>query len=60
MIKLEMHGRLGNQMFRYASARALQIKTGQEIIVSFNYVRRMFSPEKQKAVDKNGYSNLRF
>ena len=60
MIKLEMHGRLGNQMFRYACARALQIKTGQEIIVSFNYVRRMFSPEKQKAVDRGWENSLQF
>lgn len=60
MIKLEMHGRLGNQMFRYACARALQIKTGQDILVSFNYVRRMFSPEKQACFDKGWENSLQF
>lgn len=56
MIKLEMHGRLGNQMFRYACARRLQIKTGQDLLVSFNYVRRMYTPEK-KACFNMGWEN---
>lgn len=38
MIYLEMHGRLGNQMFQYAAARSLQIETGQPIGISFKKV----------------------
>ncbi|MGJ4063916.1 alpha-1,2-fucosyltransferase [Limosilactobacillus mucosae] len=38
MIKVEMHGRLGNQLFQYAAARALQEQTGQKIIISFRQV----------------------
>lgn len=60
MIKLEMHGRLGNQMFRYAFARALQIKTGQNLLVSFKYVRGMYSPEKQANFDRGWENSLRF
>ncbi|WP_315305368.1 alpha-1,2-fucosyltransferase [Enterococcus devriesei] len=38
MIYVEMYGRLGNQMFRYAMARALQIKFYNEdsIVINFN------------------------
>lgn len=38
MIRLEMHGRLGNQLFQYAAARSLQMKTGQRILISFRQV----------------------
>lgn len=38
MIYVEMHGRLGNQLFQYAAARSLQIKTNQDICISFNKV----------------------
>ena len=38
MIYLEMHGRLGNQMFQYAAAKALQIETNQSIGISFRKV----------------------
>lgn len=38
MIYVEMHGRLGNQLFQYAAARSLQNKNKQEICVSFNKV----------------------
>lgn len=33
-----MHGRLGNQMFQYAAARALQEKNKQSIIINFRQV----------------------
>lgn len=38
MIKVEMHGRLGNQMFQYAAARALQKKVDQKLVFSFRSV----------------------
>lgn len=38
MIYVEMHGRLGNQMFQYAAARALQEKNNQPIMLSFRKV----------------------
>lgn len=38
MIKVEMHGRLGNQMFQYATARALQKQVNQEMVFSFRTV----------------------
>ncbi|MDY2630917.1 MAG: alpha-1,2-fucosyltransferase [Clostridium sp.] len=38
MIRVEMHGRLGNQMFQYATARALQNKVNQEMVFSFRSV----------------------
>ena len=38
MIKVETHGRLGNQLFQYAAARSLQLKTGQELLFSFREV----------------------
>ena len=38
MIKIETHGRLGNQLFQYAAARSLQLKTGQELLFSFREV----------------------
>ena len=33
-----MHGRLGNQLFQYATARALQEKTKQPLLFSFRTV----------------------
>lgn len=38
MIKINMHGRLGNQLFQYAFARAIAARTGEEIIIDFNNV----------------------
>lgn len=38
MIYVEMHGRLGNQLFQYAAARSLQNRTNQKICISFNKV----------------------
>ena len=40
MIYLEMYGRCGNQMFRYAAARALQLKfyPGEQIEINFQQV----------------------
>ena len=38
MIFVDMHGRLGNQMFQYAFSRWLQIKTGHEITIGFQNV----------------------
>jgi len=35
MIKVQMHGRLGNQLFQYAYARKIQIETGQKICICF-------------------------
>lgn len=55
-----MHGRLGNQLFRYACARSLQLKTGQGLLVSFNYVRQMYSPEKQASIDKGWENSLKY
>jgi hypothetical protein len=40
MIYVEMRGRTGNQLFRYAFARALMLKTGDpKLILSFNHVK---------------------
>lgn len=39
MIKVELHGRLGNQLFQYATARALQEKTGQDILISLRTIK---------------------
>lgn len=38
MIYVEMHGRLGNQLFQYAASRSLQKKNNQELCLSFNKV----------------------
>lgn len=38
MIKVEMHGRLGNQLFQYATARMLQEQTKQELEFSFKKI----------------------
>lgn len=38
MIYLSIKGRLGNQMFQYAFARALQEKLGQEILIDWHHV----------------------
>lgn len=38
MIYVEMHGRLGNQMFQYAAARKLQEETGQKLMFNFKKV----------------------
>lgn len=37
MIYLEMYGRLGNQFFRYAAARALQLKYYPDEELSINF-----------------------
>ncbi len=44
MINVEMHGRLGNQLFQYATARSLQEKTHQPMQFSF----RTINTEKDK------------
>ena len=44
MINVEMHGRLGNQLFQYATARSLQEKTHQPMQFSF----RTVNTEKDK------------
>ena len=40
MIYLEMYGRLGNQMFRYAAARAVQLEyyPDEKIVINFNQI----------------------
>ncbi|RHT51369.1 alpha-1,2-fucosyltransferase [Ruminococcus sp. AM29-26] len=38
MINVEMHGRLGNQLFQYAAARSLQEKVHQPMLFSFRTV----------------------
>lgn len=38
MIYLSIRGRLGNQLFQYAFARALKEKTGQNILIDWHYV----------------------
>lgn len=38
MIYVEMHGRLGNQMFQYAAARKLQLETDQRLLLNFKKV----------------------
>lgn len=41
MLFVEMYGRLGNQMFRYAMARSIQLKYYPEdnIIINFNNLK---------------------
>lgn len=41
MIYLNLHGQLGNQMFQYAFARALQKETKDDIIISYYCVEKM-------------------
>lgn len=38
MIKVRMHGRLGNQLFQYTYARKIQLETGQKICIDFHDV----------------------
>lgn len=40
MIYVNMIGRVGNQMFEYAFARALQLKTGQSIVINTKYLSK--------------------
>ena len=42
MIFVEMYGRLGNQLFRYAVARRLQIEyyPNEKLVLSFNQARK--------------------
>lgn len=60
MIRLEMFGRLGNQMFRYAFARALQMRTGLPIKVSFHFVRLSADPNKTASYDKGWENSLQY
>jgi Glycosyl transferase family 11. len=48
MIYLEMHGRLGNQFFRYAAARALQIKyyKNEKLVINFQQINDMNKKDK--------------
>ena len=43
MIYLEMYGRLGNQLFRYAAARSLQLNyyPEEKLIINFNQVYKL-------------------
>jgi len=52
MIYLSIKGRLGNQMFQYAFARALKEKLGQNILIDWHYVND--SDKKDPGV---GYCN---
>lgn len=56
MIKVEMHGRLGNQMFQYATARRLQEKTRQKLLFSFREVLN----EKDKEGDTGWKDDLKY
>ena len=40
MIYLEMYGRCGNQMFRYAAARAIQLKyyPDEQLVINFQQI----------------------
>lgn len=38
MIRVEMHGRLGNQLFQYAAARAIQEINNEKIVISFRQI----------------------
>lgn len=46
MICTEMIGRLGNQMFRYAYARALQEQYQEPLLFSFKDIERQYDPAK--------------
>lgn len=50
MIYLEMAGRLGNQLFRYAFAKRIQELTGEELYIDF---KRVYD----KGPEKQGWSN---
>ncbi len=52
MIYLTIKGRLGNQMFQYAFARALQEKLGQDILIDWHHV--IESDKKEPGI---GYHN---
>ena len=56
MIKVELHGRLGNQLFQYAAARLIREKTGQEILISL----RTIENEKDKEGGKGWEDSLRY
>lgn len=50
MIYLEMAGRLGNQLFRYAFAKRIQKMTGEELYIDF---KRVYA----KGDEKDGWTN---
>jgi len=56
-IYVKMHGRLGNQLFRYATARCVQLKYGGQIHINFERV----SKEAMGKLEEKGFENsLRF
>lgn len=48
MIYLEMYGRLGNQFFRYAAARAVQLKyyPNEELCINFSQINELNKEDK--------------
>ncbi len=46
MIYVDVHGRLGNQLFQYAFARWLQVKTGDDLTFGFQNVISSGIPEE--------------
>jgi len=56
-IYVNMHGRLGNQLFRYATARCVQIRYGGRLHLNFQHVYK----EARKKLGERGFENsLRF
>jgi len=53
-----MAGRLGNQMFRYAFARKIQILTGRELIIDFNRVYKNHSAADGWTNSLNLFDNI--
>lgn len=50
MIYLEMNGRLGNQMFRYAFARMLQLQGGEEETICMDF-SNIFAEQKKGEIE---------
>lgn len=45
MIYANMRGRLGNQLFIYATARCLQVKTGQDLTLNYTSYRKHYESD---------------
>ncbi|MCJ0566811.1 hypothetical protein, partial [Enterococcus cecorum] len=47
MIKIELHGRLGNQLFQYAAARSLYEKNKGRILISYRTIENEKDKEEE-------------
>ena len=60
MIRVDMQGRLGNQLFQYAFAKKIQIDTGERIIVNWELVNSQHKTEGDGWENSIKYFNVSF